>query len=164
MIHGNEVTTLARYIYSQLLSTPYWSTVLAPNGSNFFRESIPVGVRLENVSAIFEQIHSEDTRGAFGYKLFSEGVYEIRAVCEGSDYSKLELAANAIDSVFDWQNIFDTNAGRCKSQDIYVDPVTTDTMTVMCMLRNGPAIYPSNIDGVNYCHLGGTYYIQYRVE
>jgi hypothetical protein len=155
----NELSTLAKYIYHQCIDDTHWA---ATYGTNFREENIPEGTSVTAPMGVFRMIHSTDYRGNFGYRFYSEGVYQIKGVVEGSDFSLLADMANTIDRLFDWQNQIDPSAGRPKSQQVWIDP-DDDTVQLMIMsiVRKNPIKYPTFADAVNYCHLGGDYEICY---
>jgi hypothetical protein len=160
----NELSTLAKFINNNLVSDSYWAETYVPAGTMFFEQNIPTGILTETPQAMFIEKNSTDTHGAFGYRLKTSGIYEIKGVVQGSDYSKIEDIANQIDRLFDWQNQFDSDAGRPVSQQVYADPDDLsgkNKLMIMCLMRNKPIKYSTFSDGVNYCHLGGEYYIEY---
>lgn len=159
----NELSILAKFITSTLLSDTYWNTNMTVNGVLFFEEVIPIGINLDTkLAAMFVMIDSTDNKGAFGFRLCTTGIYQIKAICEGSDFSKIEDSANQIDRLFDWTNTFDIIAGRPKCQITFVDPDNpASSIVVMSSIRNKPIKYSMFSDGVNYCNQGGEYQIQY---
>lgn len=158
----NELSVLAKFIFASLTEDSAWVSDYIPKGSMFFPEIIPQGINVSLPHAMFTVKDSTDIRGAFGYRLFTKGIYEIKAVVEGADFSLIEDLANQLDRIFDWQNQIDEDAGRPRSQEQFTDPDNSDSsIVIMCLVREKPVKYTTFSDGVNYCHLGGEYYVEY---
>lgn len=157
----NELSAIAKFIYGSLVNDSYWNTNYTAKGSNFFAEAVPIGTKILTPAAMFIEVNTDDNRGAFGIRLCSSGVYEIKAVIQGQDFSLIADAADQIDRIFDWQNQNDVTAGRPKSSEVFTDPDTSIEYVIMCLVRNKPIKYPTFDEGVLYAHLGGEYYIQY---
>ncbi len=157
----NELSTLAKFI-SDVITNDTKAT--ASFGDRFYSEFIPNGEPTDNPTLMFVTNPGKDTRGAFGIRLKTNNTYQIKAVIEGTDFAPLEDGADEIDRLFDWQNQLDVDAGRPKSQVVYIDPENSDKqLMIMSMKRVGNLRYGGMIDAVNYCHLGGEYEIEYYV-
>jgi len=156
----NELSTLAKFIYATLTGDSYWNTTFTQNNDQFFEEVIPAGIQVTKPAAMFQLVHAEYIKGAFGFRLYTASIYQIKGVVEGADFSLLEDMANQIDRLFDWQNQID-NTGHPKNQQVWTDPDTGQQTMIMGMTGNRPIKFDTFIDGVNYCHLGGEYAIDY---
>jgi hypothetical protein len=155
----NELSTLAKFIYATATTDTHWASIF---GTRFREQIIPEGVEVTTPVGMFVTVNSTDIKGAFGYRLYTHGIYQIKGVIEGDDFSQLEDCANTIDKLFDWQNQIDLSAGRPRCQEVWTDPDDdTVQLMIMSMSRNGPIKDCTYADGVNYCHLGGEYEIDY---
>lgn len=155
----NELSILAKFIYNTAIGDTHWFTTF---GNRFKEQIIPEKtVVTPDPIGMFVIMGTDDTKGAFGFRLKTQGIYQIKGVVEGDDFSLLEDCADTIDRLFDWQNQIDLDAGRPKCQVEYTDPDNSaNRIMVMSMIRNRPIKYCTFADGVNYCHLGGEYEIE----
>ena len=166
----NEQRRLARFIYQTAVNDSAWFSIF---GTRFREEIIPEGIVVTDPIAMFVGVSHEDLKGAFGYRLYTRSIFQIKGVVEGSDFSILGDCADYIDKLFDWQNQLidgngnpttNPNAGRPRSQFLFIDPNDSSIqLQIMCMVRNSPIKYANFADGVNYCHLGGEYTIEYYI-
>lgn len=155
----NELSTLAKFIYNTAIND---ADYFAHFGTRFREEVLPNGLDVTQPVAMFVGVSHRDIKGAYGQRLYTKDVYHIKGVVEGDDFSLLGNCADDIDRLFDWQNQIDSSAGRPRSQQLYTDPDnTTVQLMIMSMVRTAPLKYCTYTDGVNYCHLGGEYEIQY---
>ena len=158
----NELSTLAKFIYSTLTADTYWHTTYP--STMFYEEVIPIdpGLSLTAMSAMFVLSSDKPDLGNFGQRLWNIDQYQVKVVIEGTDFSVLEDAADQIDRLFDWQNQIDISAGRPKCQELYTDPDNSaKQLMVVSMVRKKALKYIVFQDGVNYAHLGGEYEITY---
>ena len=167
----NELSTLAKFIYNTASNDTLAASQFA---TRFNEEIIPSNQMVTQPTLMFVGISSKDIKGAFGARLFTTSVYQIKAVVEGDDFSILEKPSSSIDRLFDWQNQLidnngnpttDPNLGRPRSQFVWQDPDdVTVQLVIMCSVRNGPIKHCTYADGVNYCNQGGEYRIDYYLS
>jgi len=161
----NELTTLAKYIYTKLTTDPKWSQEPI-NNADFYSEIISGGNKVDQTpAAMVVTVAQQNMNSNFGSRMKGRWLLQIKAVMAGEDFSLLSPIANLIEETFHWPGITDINTGRPKCQELWTDPDdSTINIRIMSCINNRFIKYSSNQQGTDYINLGGIYEMEYYQE
>jgi hypothetical protein len=137
----NELSLLAKAIYSLMVTDPGY---VAKAGKRFYEELVPEEGRLP--CGIFIYQGGRDIIGAFGQRLATNGVYQIKGLCNGNSFGPLEGLSNDIDRLLCSVNQYRYEFG-------------SEAIVIPGIRRVDPLKYVRVVEGVRENHMGGLYRI-----
>ena len=146
----NELSPLAKALYSIFDADPKFHNRV---GDRFYEEAVPQGASLPG--AVFAHQAGNDINGAFGARLATRGLYQVKGICEGDSFAPIEGISDDIDRLLHGLNQY-----KYETTNADDEPVS---ITITGVIRTGTLKYSeTDADGVRYNHQGGIYRIMTR--